>query len=59
MTEAQKAQLSTYQAAGIALAICFVAYKYAPMPAAGKTVVLGIAGAVLAANLPVIQDAVL
>jgi hypothetical protein len=57
MTEEQKAKMKMYQAAGIALALCFVAYKYAPLPSSGKTVVLGIAGAVLAANLPVIQDA--
>ena len=41
---------------GIALAVCFAAYKFIPN-AAAKAAALGVAGTIIAKQLPYVQDA--
>lgn len=41
---------------GIALGACFAIYKFAPIPAA-KAAALGVAGVIVAKQVPYVQDA--
>nr|WP_315242872.1 hypothetical protein [uncultured Albidiferax sp.] len=42
---------------GIALGICYAAYKFGPQPA--KAAALGVAGVIVAKQVPYVQDALI
>lgn len=45
-----------YIPVAIGLGILYVAFKYAPVPPAGKAMILGAAGALIASRVPVLNQ---